>query len=144
MQLYNPTRLSSFLHEQRLSVQACLTSGLLLTGALYLLHGNDIPRSIVIVTVGMVTVILSMRRVIYRLFMYRLFERGVGTRNVLIVGTGPEAHALRHHLESIRHLGYTFKGFIELPGAKSDFTATSGEVVGTLDTNCFSMPASSL
>jgi exopolysaccharide biosynthesis polyprenyl glycosylphosphotransferase len=50
------------------------------------------------------------------------------------VGTGPEAHALRHHLESIRNLGYTFKGFIELSGSKTDFTATSGDVVGTLDT----------
>src|ERR1700721_2820526 len=29
LQLYSPTRLTSFLHEQRLSVQACLTSGLL-------------------------------------------------------------------------------------------------------------------
>jgi exopolysaccharide biosynthesis polyprenyl glycosylphosphotransferase len=134
MQLYTPTRLTSFLHEQRLSVQACLTTGLLLTGTLYLLHGNDIPRSVVLITVGLVTVALSVRRLIYRLFIYRLFEQGVGTRNVLIVGTGPEAHALRHHLESIRHLGYTFKGFIDLPGAKSDFTATSGDVVGTLDT----------
>jgi exopolysaccharide biosynthesis polyprenyl glycosylphosphotransferase len=50
------------------------------------------------------------------------------------VGTGPEAHALRHHLESIRHLGYTFKGFIEFPGTGSRFAATSGDVVGTLDT----------
>jgi exopolysaccharide biosynthesis polyprenyl glycosylphosphotransferase len=56
----------------------------------------------------------------------------VGTRNVLIVGTGPEAQALRHHLESIRHLGYSFKGFIELPG--SGPIAASGEVVGTIDT----------
>jgi exopolysaccharide biosynthesis polyprenyl glycosylphosphotransferase len=58
----------------------------------------------------------------------------VGTRNVLILGTGPEAHALRHHLESIRHLGYTFKGFIDFPGSSSRFTTTSGDVVGTLDT----------
>jgi exopolysaccharide biosynthesis polyprenyl glycosylphosphotransferase len=50
------------------------------------------------------------------------------------VGTGPEAHALRHHLESIRHLGYTFKGFIDMSGARTDFTATSGDVVGTMDT----------
>jgi exopolysaccharide biosynthesis polyprenyl glycosylphosphotransferase len=66
--------------------------------------------------------------------MYRRFERGVGTRNVLIVGTGPEAHALRHHLESIKHLGYTFKGFIDSPDANSRFTSTSGDVVGTLET----------
>jgi len=134
LHLYTPTRLSSFLHEQRLSVQACFTSGLLLTGALYLVHAADIPRSIVLITIGLVTVALSVRRLIYRMFLYRRFERGVGTRNVLIVGTGPEAHALRHHLESIRHLGYTFKGFIDFPGAGSRIASTSGDVVGTLDT----------
>ena len=134
LDLYNPERLTSFLHEQRLSVQACLSTGLLLTGTLYLLKGGDIPRGVVLLTVIMVTVILSLRRLVYRIFIYRLFDRGVGTRNVLIVGTGPEAHALRHHLESIRHLGYTFKGFIDMSGARTDFTATSGYVVGTMDT----------
>ena len=66
--------------------------------------------------------------------MYRRFDRGQDTRNVLIVGTGPEAHALRHHVESIRHLGYTFKGFIEFPGTSSRITSSTGDVVGTLDT----------
>jgi exopolysaccharide biosynthesis polyprenyl glycosylphosphotransferase len=134
LHLYSPTRLHSFLHEQRLSVQACLTSGLLLTGTLYLVHASDIPRSIVLITVGLVTVSLSLRRLLYRYLLYRRFDRGVGTRNVLIVGTGPEAHALRHHLESIRHLGYTFKGFIDFPGSGSRITSSSGDVVGTLDT----------
>src|ERR1039457_5449980 len=113
MHLYTPTRVASFLDEQRLSVQACLTSGLLLTGTLYLVHAQDIPRSIVLITVALVTISLSLRRLFYRMLIYRRFDRGVGTRNVLILGTGPEAHALRHHLESIRHLGYTFKGFID-------------------------------
>ena len=134
LHLYTPTRISSFLHEQRLSVQACLTSGLLLTGTLYLVHAADIPRRIVLITLGLVIVALSLRRFVYRMLIYRRFERGVGTRNVLILGTGPEAHALRHHLESIRHLGYTFKGFIESPGSSSGFTSTSGDVVGTIDT----------
>jgi len=133
LHLYTPTRLSSFLHEQRVSVQACFTAGLLLTGTLYLVHAEDIPRSIVLITLGAVTVALSLRRLVYRMLLYRRFDRGVGTRNVLIIGTGPEAHALRHHLESIRHLGYTFKGFIDFPGSSSRFTATSGDVVGTLD-----------
>jgi len=134
LHLYTPTRLTSYLHEQRLSVQACFTSGLLLTGTLYLVHAADIPRSIVLTTVGMVTIALSLRRLIYRSFINRLFERGVGTRNVLIVGTGPEAHALRHHLDSIRHLGYTFKGFIDFPGSKPEFMTSSGDVVGSLET----------
>ena len=138
--LYTPIRLNSFLHEQRLSMQACLYSGLMLAGTLYLIHAQDISRGVVLITVALVTVSLSLRRIIYRLLIYRRFERGEGTRNVLIVGTGPEAHALRHHLESLRHLGYTFKGFIDFPGphsfsdSGSRFAASSGDVVGTLDT----------
>ena len=139
LNLYSPTRLNSVLQEQRLSLQACLTSGLLLAGTLYLLHAGDISRTIVLVTVGLVTITLSLRRLIYRLLLYRDFERGVGTRNVLIVGTGPEAMAFRFYLESIRHLGYRFKGFIEVPGvghADTDSRSVSNcaDVVGTLDT----------
>ena len=133
LHLYTPARLTNFLHEQRLSAQACLTSGLLLTGALYLVHANDIPRGIVISTVLLVAIALGLRRLIYRMLLYRRFDRGLDTRNVLIVGTGPEAQALRHHLDSIRHLGYTFKGFIELPGSVSRAPLPPGDVVGTLD-----------
>jgi FlaA1/EpsC-like NDP-sugar epimerase len=50
-------------------VQACLTSGLLLTGTLYLVHAEDIPRSIVLVTVGLVTIALSLRRLVYRILL---------------------------------------------------------------------------
>jgi len=142
LNLYSPTKLSSILHEQRLSVQACLTSGLLLTGTLFLVRAEDIPRGIVLVTVALVTIALSLRRLVYRLLLYRGFERGVGTRNVLIVGTGQQAVALRYYLESIRHLGYRFKGFIEAPafgmasasGEAARFKAPSADVVGTLDT----------
>ncbi len=134
LMLYAPVRISGILHEQSLSFQACFTAALFLTGTLYLLHLNDIPRKIVLLTVVVVACALNLRRLIYRLMLYRRFERGVGTRNVLIVGTGPEAHALRHHIESIRHLGYAFKGFIDLPGPAHRFSTSSAETVGTLDT----------
>jgi exopolysaccharide biosynthesis polyprenyl glycosylphosphotransferase len=134
LQLYTPMRLNSILHEQKLSVQACFTAGLLLTGTLYLIKAGDIPRGIVLMTVGLVTISLSVRRLVYRLTLYRGFQLGVGTRNVLIAGTGPEAQALRHHLETLRHLGYTFKGFINYAGSGSSLNETSGEVVGTLET----------
>jgi len=134
MHLYTPARLTNFLHEQRLSAQACLTSGLLLTGALYLVHAIYVPRGIVLLTVLLVTIALGLRRLIYRVFLYRRFDRGLDTRNVLIVGTGPEAHALRHHLDSIKHLGYRFKGFVALPGSACGASFTAAEdVVGTLD-----------
>jgi exopolysaccharide biosynthesis polyprenyl glycosylphosphotransferase len=133
LHLYTPERLTNFLHEQRLSAQACFTSGLLLTGALYMVRAIYIPRGIVMSTVLLVTIALGLRRLIYRILLYRRFARGLDTRNVLIVGTGPEAQALRHHLDSIKHLGYTFKGFVELPGSVCRTPLAPGDVVGTLD-----------
>ncbi len=134
LQLYSPLKLNNILNEQGRSLQACFTSGLLLTGTLYLVKAEDIPREIVLVTLAMVTIALSVRRLAYRIAFYRRFERGEGTRNVLIVGTGPEAHALRHHFESIRHLGYTFKGFVDLSGDGTSHAAVLGDVVGPFDT----------
>jgi exopolysaccharide biosynthesis polyprenyl glycosylphosphotransferase len=134
LQLYSPLKLNNILNEQGRSLQACFTAGLLLTGTLYLVKAEDIPREIVLLTVALVTIALSVRRLAYRISFYRRFERGEGTRNVLIVGTGPEAHALRHHFESIRHLGYTFKGFIEFCGQGAESAVASSDVVGTLET----------
>jgi exopolysaccharide biosynthesis polyprenyl glycosylphosphotransferase len=131
--LYTPTRLTNHLHEQRLSVQACLISGLLLTGTLYLIKAGDIPRGVVILTIVLLTISLSLRRFVYRALLYQRFERGMNTRNVIIVGTGAEAHALRHHLQSIRQLGYIFKGFVQVPGIDTQLAGTTGDVLGPLD-----------
>jgi FlaA1/EpsC-like NDP-sugar epimerase len=134
LNLYSPARISNIFHEQRLGLQACLISGLLLTGALYLVHAKDISRTIVLATIGLVTVAFNLCRLVHRLLLYRNFERGVGMRNVLIVGTGPEAHALRDDMKNIHHLGYTFKGFIKSPDSSSCLDTESGDVIGTFDT----------
>ena len=133
-QLYTPRYITNILHEQRLSAQACFTSGLLLTGTLYLFHATYVPRGIVLSTVLLVTLVLGLRRLAYRLLLYRRFDRGFDTRNVLLVGTGLEAQALRAHLDTIRHLGYTFKGYVEMPGCIPSESVSARDVVGSLDT----------
>jgi exopolysaccharide biosynthesis polyprenyl glycosylphosphotransferase len=134
LHLYTPRHMTNILNEQRASAQACFTSGLLLTGTLYLFHATYVPRAIVLGTVLLVAFVLGLRRLVYRLLLYRRFDRGMDTRNVLIVGTGVLAQALRKHLESIRHLGYTFKGFIDLPDSDACATEVADDVVGNLDT----------
>jgi exopolysaccharide biosynthesis polyprenyl glycosylphosphotransferase len=114
LQLYTPMRLNNIIHEQKLSIEACFVAGLLLTNALYLVKAEDIPRKIVLISLGLVTVSLSVRRLIYRLGLYRQYERGLGTRNVLIVGTGLEAQALLQHLQNRPRLGYTCKGLVDI------------------------------
>jgi len=134
LSLYAPKKLTSYLHEQRLSAQASLSCGLLLAGALYILHAGDIPRRIILVTVGLVTICLSLRRFVYRMLLHRDFKRGIGNRNVLIMGTGPDAQALRYSFDKFRQRGYTFKGFIGLPGTDSRDAAACGDVIGSVDT----------
>ncbi len=136
LHLYTPNRIVSFLHEQRLTVQASAMAGLLLTAAIYLLHASQIPRLIVVITIALVTVSVSARRMLFRMVQNRRLERGIGARNFLIVGTGHEAQGLRRQVELQRHLGYAFRGFIEVPESISSQVAApnSGDIVGTLDT----------
>jgi len=70
LHLYSPTRISNALNEQRLSLQACLTAGLVLTGTLYLVKAFNVPRTVVLLTVGLVTVALGVRRLLYRLMLH--------------------------------------------------------------------------
>ena len=56
----------SGLHEQRMTVQATLTSGLLLCGTLYLSSGEAISRVVVALMVVFTTALLCLRRAMWR------------------------------------------------------------------------------
>ena len=131
--LYGPMQMRNTLHEQRLTIQASLTAGLLLSGALYLVRGEVISRGVVLITVAATTILLCGRRLIWRAMKYRRFENGLETRNIIIVGTGRVGQAMRHHLDSIRHLGYTFKGYVQIPGVDTESPALAGDVLGSID-----------
>ncbi len=133
LHLYAPIQLRNTLHDQRLTLQACFTAGLLLSGALYLARGQEVSRAVVLMTVLFTAVLLSARRLAWRAIVYRRYDRGTETRNILVVGTGRVGQALRHHIESIRHLGFTFKGFVQIPGYDSDGITDTTDVLGTID-----------
>lgn len=137
--LYGPIQHRSGLHEQRMTVQASLTSGLLLCGTLYLSSGESISRVVVALMIVFTTALLCLRRALWRSMVYRRFRAGVESRNVLIVGAGRVGHALKNHIESLQHLGFRFKGFIAL----SEREAESGdaEVIGDVR-NCLSLARS--
>jgi exopolysaccharide biosynthesis polyprenyl glycosylphosphotransferase len=137
--LYGPIQHRSGLHEQRMTVQAALTSGLLLCGTLYLSNGEEISRVVVALMVLFTTTLLCLRRALRRMMVYRRFRAGVETRNVLIVGAGRVGHALKNHIESLQHLGFRFKGFVAL----SEREAESGDadVIGDVR-NCLSLARS--
>ena len=133
LHLYAPIQLRNTLHDQRLTLQACFTAGLLLSGALYMARGQIVSRGVVLLTITFTAILMSARRLVWRAIIYRRYDRGIETRNILVVGTGRVGQALRHHIESIRHLGFTFKGFVHVPGHDTDGVADSADVLGTID-----------
>jgi exopolysaccharide biosynthesis polyprenyl glycosylphosphotransferase len=137
--LYSPAQNRSGLNEQRMTVQASLTAGLLLCGTLYLLKGYAVSRIVVGLTVLLAMVMTMVRRAVWRKVMQRRYLEGLETRNVLIVGVGRVAHALRNHLEALRHMGFRFKGFIALN--PQDAESGNADVVGNLS-NCMDIARS--
>jgi exopolysaccharide biosynthesis polyprenyl glycosylphosphotransferase len=137
--LYGPIQNRSGLHEQRMTMQASLTSGLLLCGTLYLSNGTAVSRLVVMLTVAFSTVLLCLRRALWRRVVYRRCRAGIETRNVLIVGAGRVAHALRNHLDSLQHLGFRFKGFVALTEREAE--SGDADVIGDVR-NCLSLARS--
>ncbi len=128
--LYGPLTRCSGLHEQRMNVQAVMTSGLLLAGTLYLARAEVVSRTVVLLTVGFTVVLLAARRGWWRYVIYQRHEHGVDVRNILIVGTSHVSKSLRSHLEAIRHLGFNFKGYIQFSPA--DREAPQEEILGSV------------
>jgi exopolysaccharide biosynthesis polyprenyl glycosylphosphotransferase len=111
LRLYSPREIHGLIHEQQLTIQACTTAGLLLTGILYSIQDVIVPRRVLFATLGVTSILLCVRRLVHRLTLRKQFAQGVGMRNVLIVGNGPEARALGQYLDKRVALGYNVKGF---------------------------------
>ncbi len=125
--LYNSIVSRSALREQRLSLEACMTSGLILAGALYLARQDMVSRTVVTATILTSALLLGMRRGVWRYITYKRLEKGINTRNVLIVGTGTAAVAVSNHLQRIRHLGFTCKGFVR---TENDCYSSAENILG--------------
>jgi exopolysaccharide biosynthesis polyprenyl glycosylphosphotransferase len=129
--LYGPLQGQGALHEQREMMQSCFASGLLLCGGLYVMHNITVSRGFVAWFIALTTVFLCLLRALWRRSVYRNYERGIDTRNVLIVGASHMGNALRKQLARSGHLGRVFKGFIQSSG--SEIAPDSDDfVVGSL------------
>jgi exopolysaccharide biosynthesis polyprenyl glycosylphosphotransferase len=111
--LYGPLQRQSFWHELRRTIQASLATGLLLCGGMYVMRNNNVSRAVVAYLICLTTISLSGLRVFWRHSLYRRYERGLDTRNVLIVGASQVGNVMRKQIIRNNHLGRCFKGFVE-------------------------------
>ena len=131
--LYTGVPGRSAAHEQRLIVQACLTTGVLLCGWLYLARNWELSRLLVIVLVCTTAVALGIRRALWRTVQFAKYAKGIDTRNVVILGTNHLSMAMGQQIEDDYHLGYRLCGFLSAPGCADEGEVPSGRVLGDVD-----------
>jgi exopolysaccharide biosynthesis polyprenyl glycosylphosphotransferase len=131
--LYSPIPLATGAHEIRLTVQACLNAGLLLCGGLYMTNSLTISRALVVLLIVSAIVSLSIRRAVWRLSRYRQYERGLETRNVVILGTNHLSYALGQHIAKDYRLGYKLRGFLVAPNCTSGREVPENQILGSID-----------
>ena len=136
--LYRSPEGRSGLNEQRLTIQAALTAGMLLCGTLYVMRATAVSRIAVSLTLLFTMAMMMVRRAVWRKLRERRFQLGYETRNVLIVGDGRVGQALRNHLGALQHMGFRFMGFVALDQSGE---AANPQVVGNV-ANCVAVARS--
>lgn len=111
--LYRTVRTRTANEESLAIVKAVFLATLLLSSFIYLSGVKTVSRLVV----GYAGILNVLTFVGWRLWKRRIVadraSRGIGMRNVLIVGAGRVGQALARHLEENRSLGYRFVGFLD-------------------------------
>jgi exopolysaccharide biosynthesis polyprenyl glycosylphosphotransferase len=112
--LYRTIRARTATEESFAIVKAVFLATLLLSAFIYLSGVKTVSRLVV----GYAGVFNVLTFIGWRLWKRRIIAdraaRGIGMRNVLIVGAGRVGQALAQHLEENKLLGYRFIGFLDV------------------------------
>lgn len=112
-ELYRTVRTRTAADESMAVIKALFCATLFLSAFLYLSGTTIVSR----LFIGYASVLNVLTFISWRLWKRRIIlrraARGIGTRNVLIVGAGRIGQALAAHLEENTLLGYSFKGFLD-------------------------------
>ena len=111
--LYRTPRGRLASEESLAVIKAVSFATLLLTAFIYLSGVRIVSRSVVVLSLLLNVVALAAWRFAKRKIVIHRAERGIGSRNAVIVGAGRIGQALARHLEDNKLLGYQFKGFLD-------------------------------
>jgi exopolysaccharide biosynthesis polyprenyl glycosylphosphotransferase len=111
--LYSTPRTRFAWEESFAVVKAVSFATLLLTAFIYLSGIRIVSRMVVVASFLSNIVTLAAWRYAKRKIVIRRVERGIGTRNAVIVGAGKVGQALARQLDENKLWGYRFKGFLD-------------------------------
>lgn len=111
--LYRTVRSRTAAEESFAIIKAVFMATLLLSAFIYL-SGVKIVSRLVVGYAGLLNIVAFVGwRLLKRRVVLQRARKGIGTRNVLIVGAGRVGQALAQHLEQNKQLGLSFKGFLD-------------------------------
>ena len=93
---------------------------------LFLVHAPEVSRLLLVILFASQVVFSIAQRRTLRLVLLLVSERGIGARNLLVLGTGPEARAAARLMERQPALGYRVIGHLGRSSARC-------EVLGPLE-----------
>jgi exopolysaccharide biosynthesis polyprenyl glycosylphosphotransferase len=129
--LYSPTPLNRIVRELRLIVQACVTAGLALCGALYMCHMVSMSRPVLLLLDAVSALALCLHRCA-RPSLRSDADRTSNARTIAILGTNQFSFVMSEHLRSHPQLSYHFLGFIRFPGSHQGLGVSADSILGDL------------
>lgn len=122
---------ASILHSAQISrvrtLKSLLLSSMLMILVLFLSDPHAVAPPLLATTMAIsLAGILTMHEAVQQHNLKRI-ERGIGVQHVLIAGAGQIGQAFRNYLETHRHLGKTFCGFVD------ETHRSSADWLGTFD-----------
>jgi exopolysaccharide biosynthesis polyprenyl glycosylphosphotransferase len=85
---------------------------------LFLVHAPQVSRLFLVVLFASQAVFSIVQRRALRIALVAISRRGIGTRNLLVLGSGPEARSVARLLERQPALGYHVIGHLGQPNAR--------------------------
>jgi exopolysaccharide biosynthesis polyprenyl glycosylphosphotransferase len=76
------------------------------------MHNTVASRAVVAYLIVLTAIFLCLLRTFWRHVLYQRYERGLDTKNVLIVGANYVGNVVREQITRYPHLGRSFKGFL--------------------------------
>jgi exopolysaccharide biosynthesis polyprenyl glycosylphosphotransferase len=86
----------------------------------FLRDAKVISRFLILIYWFILILFASSGRILIRSFQMQLVQKGIGTKNAVIVGSGKKALELLDMIKMYPKLGYKFIGFIGLSSSKND------------------------
>lgn len=121
--LYHPENLFGGLQEYAGVINACTVGlvGIILYGFLDRQGPEEISRGWLVLVWGLSVLTVGMTRFLYRRLVYRLRQRGLFARRVLIVGANDEGRGIADQLRAAPQAGMEVVGFLD-PREFSEFS----------------------